>query len=129
MTRHDVRDLVPELSARAEAALRRAKKELGKRGAEKPKNLRELLERQRKRIEAKAAEFDKAYDPKAPMLPGLMQEEPPSCAPTAGIGTSGSRGIAKEVESRARPSAATLRGEGASPGAGRPSSISGRSRR
>ena len=75
MTPHDVRDLVPELGARAEAALADAKKELGKRGVEEAKNLRELLEQQRKRIEVKAAEFDKAYDPNAPMLPGLLQEE------------------------------------------------------
>jgi hypothetical protein len=63
MTPHDVRDLVPELTARAEVALADAKKELGKRGAEEAKNLRELLEQQRKRIEAKAAELDKSYDP------------------------------------------------------------------
>jgi ERCC4-related helicase len=75
MTPHDVRDLVPELDARAEAALAEAQKELGKRGSEEAKNLRELLEQQRKRIEAKAAEFDKTYDPNAPMLPGLLQEE------------------------------------------------------
>ena len=75
MTPHDVRNLVPELGARAEAALADAKKELGKRGVEEAKNLRELLEQQRKRIEVKAAEFDKAYDPNAPMLPGLLQEE------------------------------------------------------
>src|SRR6266851_3855343 len=75
MTPHDVHDLLPALGARAEAALADAGKELGKRGAEEAKSLHELLEQQRKRIEGKAAEFDKAYDPNAPMLPGLLQEE------------------------------------------------------
>ena len=75
MTPHDVRDLVPELAARTDAALADATKELAKRGDDEAKSLRALLELQRKRIEGKAAEFDKTYDPNAPMLPGLLQEE------------------------------------------------------
>ncbi|MFW5642240.1 MAG: helicase-related protein, partial [Roseicyclus sp.] len=56
--RQDVTDLLPTLETEAAAAIDRAKVELAKRGEEESRSLRELLERQKKRIE----EADRTFD-------------------------------------------------------------------